>query len=230
MKIAVLADIHANSEALKAVLAEIKKQGINKIVNCGDLVGYNCSPNEVIEIIKKEKILSIAGNHDVHAVDLKEFDFFNEFAQAALLWTNRILTAENKKYLLSLDDIGEGNLDGRKIILIHGSPENRLWDYVMPNVFDEILRGYLEKTKADILIFGHTHLPFVRRIDGKLVINPGSVGQSRNFIPEAFYCVLDLENLSASIEHISYDINKEASKIITAGLPRHLADRLFSGQ
>lgn len=231
MKIALLADIHSNLEALKSVLADIKKQNIKKILNSGDIVGYNCSPNEVIELIKKEKILSVRGNHDATSINLKkDFRLFNEYARAALVWTHQHLSTESKKFLNSLDEIGEGRLANKNVVIIHGSSTNHLWDYVFPDTADSILLSSLNKSKADILVLGHTHFPFAKNLGNRLVINPGSVGQPRNNQNNANYAVLDLETLKVELKKIPYNIDSEAQKIISEKLPRYLADRLYVGR
>src|SRR3989338_9997626 len=99
MKIAIIADVHSNLEALEGVLKDISNKNVDEIICLGDLVGYGANPNEVIELIKKKNIKCIKGNHDLNAVTLEKLDFFNDKAQEALKFTNKILTEDNKKYL-----------------------------------------------------------------------------------------------------------------------------------
>ncbi len=230
MKIALLADIHANLEAFQSVINDIKKQAIDEILCSGDLVNYNANPNETLELIKKNEIVSCLGNHDFNAVSPVELTQFTPEMQKALLWTSKQLTSSSKEILSKLPKTINLNLDGRNIFIVHGSPENQLWDYVFPNTAENILEGYLEKTKADILVLGHTHIPMIRRIKGKLIINPGSVGQPRDFRPEASYCILETLNMRASIIRVPYDVRSTAFKIIANNLPRYFADRLFIGR
>lgn len=230
MKIALLADIHANLEAFQAVLDDIKKQAIDEILCAGDLINYSANPNETLELVKQNEIVSCLGNHDANAISPVELTQFPPEAQKSLLWTSKQLTNSSKEMLSKLPKTINLNLDGRNIFLVHGSPKNFLWDYVFPNTSENILEDFLNQVKTDILVLGHTHIPMIRRIKGKLVINPGSVGQPRDFRPEASYCILETLNLRASIIKVPYDINKAALKIISAQLPRYFADRLFTGR
>lgn len=230
MRIAIISDIHSNLEALQAVLNHIKLQRIKTILVAGDLVGYCANPNEVIQLLQKEKAVMIAGDHDAHVLTLKDLSWFNEFAQQALIYTNRVLTKENKAFLKTLKETYETTVDGRKIFMVHGSPDDHLKEYVYAKTPDPTLLAMLNKAKADILILGHTHQPFVRRISGRLVVNVGSVGQPRDYSPDSEYCILDPKYMQATIQRVKYDINTASKKIVSAGLPRYLADRLFEGR
>lgn len=230
MRIAILSDVHSNLEALEAVLKHMRFQRIKIIWVAGDIVGYGASPNEVIQLLQKEKAVLISGDHDSYALTLKELSWFNEFAQEALIYTNKVLTKEKKSFLKTLKEIYESTFDGRKIFMVHGSPNDHLKEYVYSKTPDVNLLAMLNKAKANILIMGHTHQPFVRRISGRLVINPGSVGQPRTNEPDANYCILDPKYMQATIQRVSYDVDSAAKKIISAGLSRYLADRLFNGR
>ena len=114
--------------------------------------------------------------------------------------------------------------------MIHGSPKNHLWDYIFPDTADTLLLAHLNSSKADILVLGHTHFPFAKKITNRLVINPGSVGQPRNNQNNANYAILNLETLNVEFRKIPYNIANEAGKIMQQGLPRYLADRLYEGR
>jgi len=230
MKVAIIADIHSNLEALEAVLKHIKLQRIKTILVAGDIVGYGANPNEVLQRLREEKAVMIAGDHDKYVLTLEDLRWFNEFAQQALIYTNRVLTKENKTFLKSLKETYEVTIDGRKIFMVHGSPNDHLKEYVYARTPDTNLMAMLNKVKADILIMGHTHQPFVRRITGRLVVNPGSVGQPRDFSSDSEYCILDPQYMQATIQRVKYDIDTASKKIISAGLPRYLAERLFEGR
>jgi putative phosphoesterase len=220
MKVAVLADIHANLPALEEVLGEV--EGLPKFC-CGDLVGYNPFPNEVIELVKKENIVSILGNHD-YAVLTGDMSWFNPTAARAVEWTMKELTSENLDYLKNLSQSY-----GNEFHMIHGSPKNPLEEYVYPEDPEYIFKDFFNYTKNDIMVLGHTHVPFIKRIDEKLVFNPGSVGQPRDFDSRASYAILDTETKDVEIKRADYDIEKTAEKIMEKGLPGRLAMRLFSG-
>lgn len=230
MRIAVLSDIHSNLEALAAIMAHVRLQKIKTVWVAGDIIGYCANPNEVLQFLRKENAVMIAGDHDKEVLTLGDLKFFNEYAQQALIYTNKVLTEENKAFLSTLKETYEETIDTRRIFMAHGSPDNPLKEYVYSTVPDANLLAMLVKTKADILIIGHTHQPFVRRIGGKLVINPGSVGQPRDSTPTSEYCILDPMYMQATIQRVKYDVNTAAKKIISARLPRYLADRLFQGR
>jgi len=230
MRIAIISDIHSNLEALEAVLTHIKSQRIKTIWAAGDLVGYGANPNEVLELLRKEKVVMIKGDHDKEVIDLKELSWFNAYAQKALIYTNKVLTKENKGFLKTLKETYEASVDDRKIFMVHGSPNDHLKEYVYAKTPDVNLLAMLNKAKTNILIIGHTHQPFVRRISGRLVVNVGSVGQPRDFSPDAEYCILDPMYMQATIQRVKYNIESAAKKIISARLPNYLADRLFEGK
>jgi len=191
MRIAIISDIHSNLEALEAVLKHIRLQRIKVVWVAGDIVGYGANPNEVIHLLQKEKVLMIAGDHDKYVLTLKDLNWFNEYARQALIYTNRVLTKENKAFLKTLKETYEEAIDDRKIFMVHGSPNDHLKEYVYAKTPDVNLLAMLNKAKADILIVGHTHQPFVRRIAGRLVVNVGSVVQACDYSSDAEYCILD---------------------------------------
>jgi putative phosphoesterase len=225
--IAVIADIHSNLEAFERVLGEIRDCDL--ILNAGDIVGYNANPNETIELIRKNRIISVKGNHDYACISDDTFGF-NPYAAKAVEWTMKKLTENNKKYLNNLPTIYMENIKDKKIVMVHGSPEDYLNDYVFPEVPEYVLEGFLRNTGADILILANTHAPFIRKIQGKLVLNPGSVGQPRDSNPKASFAFLDLENLEAKIRRIEYNVRRVQEKILKAGLPKFLAERLEDGE
>lgn len=222
MSLAFISDIHSNLEALMAVLADIKKRKIRKIYCCGDIVGYGASPNEVIEVFRKNKIVSVMGNHDLNAAIMIHPEWFNELASDALMWTNARLTSKNKFFLSTLPPLLETEL----FIMVHGSPREPVYEYVYPKSKLKPLLGLVEQP---VLVMGHTHIPMVKRIGKKLIINPGSVGQPRDRDRRASYCVLDAKTHKAKIVRVSYDIDASAKKIRKANLPGFLAERLYRG-
>lgn len=230
MRMAVLSDIHSNLEALAAIITHIRLQRIKTIWVAGDIIGYCANPNEVLQFLRKENAVMIAGDHDRQVLTLDGLKWFNEYAQQALVYTNKILNDENKAFLKTLKETHEETLDDRKVFMVHGSPNSPLKEYVYSTTPDVNLLAMLNKVKADILIMGHTHQPFVRRISGRLVVNPGSVGQPRDNSPTSEYCILDPMYMQATIQRVKYDINTASKKIISVGLPRYLAERLFQGR
>ncbi|WP_010477421.1 metallophosphoesterase family protein [Thermococcus zilligii] len=233
MIIALISDIHSNLEALQAVWKEIKKA--DAILCMGDLVGYGASPNEVVEFVKKEMenrtFLCVRGNHD-NAVAFGADWGFNPYAREAVRWHQRVMSTENLEFLRRLpvrqlftDDTG------RSYLLIHGSPRAPLDEYLFPWLPDSEFQAVLNYITQDDLLVGHTHVP-VLKVMVKRVINPGSVGQPRDGDWRAAYAVIDTEEEppdNVEFHRVEYDVEKAARKIIEAGLPRFLAERLFEG-
>ena len=225
MKISIISDIHSNLEAFQAVLKDIKKHKPKLILNAGDIAGYASSPNECIELVKKNNILSVMGNHDLCCANLEKIEWFNEYGQKAALWQNKILTLKNKNFLLKLPKY----IEKENFFIVHGSPIDPLYEYIFPETSSWKLKEFFTVTKKPILIMGHTHISFIKKFKNKLVINPGSIGQPRDGNANASYCILDTKNLKARIIRIPYNIDIAANKILKNKLPNFLAQRLFLG-
>lgn len=225
MLIAFISDIHANFEALKTILERIDDLEIKKIYCLGDIVGYGPDPNECIENIRGRKIPSILGNHECGVIE-KNTSWFNIYAAQSIWWTIENLTEKNLNFIKTLPEKVELTLNNRRILLVHGSPNNPTWEYVYENNVDA---GFVEKLNYDIIVMGHTHIPFIKKVKNKLVINPGSIGQSRDGDFRASFAIVDLKKLEAKIIRVEYDVEKVARKIIKAGLPEFLAIRLYGG-
>ena len=224
-KIALISDIHSNLEAFEAVLKEIKQYKLSKIFCLGDIVGYAANPNECVELIKKNKIKSVMGNHDYEAVNLKNIYWFNPIARIALLWTNKQLTESNKRYLGNLPTY----LKFDNIFLVHGSPRDPLSEYISSDIGKSDLEELFAITKKQVIAIGHSHIQFVKKFKGKLVINPGSVGQPRDLNKKAAYCIFETKSLKVDLLRVEYQIDKVANKILRSRLPRLLAERLYLG-
>lgn len=220
MRVAVLADVHANLPALKAVFRDIGK---GRIHCAGDLVGYNPYPNEVVELVKKHEVICTLGNHD-QGVLTGSTVWFNPYAAKALNWTREHLTKENHGFLASLPFYHSS-----EFYMVHGSPRNYLDEYVSEDYPDEVLNGFFNLTGKDVMCLAHTHVPFVKRLDNGLLFNPGSVGQPRDLDPRASYALLDLEKREAEIKRVEYDVEAVVNDLIEEGLPEVLGYRLREG-
>lgn len=238
MKIAFISDIHSNLEALKATLEDIKKKNIDKIYCLGDLVGYGPNPNEVIEIIRKMKIESVMGNYDDAVGNEKESCgcAYNpgretEVGDESINWTIKNTTKENKEFLKSLPLKKEIEIEGVKILLVHGSPLNYLLEYVKPNIKPDRLKEIVDNADTDIIINGHTHLMMAKHLYGKTILNPGSVGRTKDGEPVATYLILNIEKGVFNYEFVKvkYDVKTTVEKIIKVGLPVELATVLALG-
>jgi len=229
MRIAVISDIHSNNDALKAVLETL--HDYDALICLGDLVGYGAEPNEVIEAIRmlKPQVI-IAGNHDYATVTGDTSDFVHH-AVKAIEWTKKRLTKENMNYLSSLPYSATFVANEVTLKAYHGSPRDPLNEYVYPGIPNFILKSLLEMAEANILLLGHTHIPFDVHIEKKLLINPGGVGQPRDGDPRASYAIIEIAQgrISYVTRRVKYDIDSAASKILQSSLPVFLADRLYAG-
>lgn len=241
MRWGIFSDIHGNLEALDAILAALTKERIDRYLCLGDLVGYGADPNLCIAEIKAINPLTIAGNHDWAAVGLFDSAYFNPDARAAVLWASRNITEEDKQFLKSLQLIHQQE----QLTSVHGSlehPEN--FGYIL-DIFSAEKTFELLRTR--VCFIGHTHRPVIFIKDGQTckssfqaetklevsrnyIINVGSVGQPRDGNPQAAYVIYDSEKEQVQIKRASYDVQKAQAKIIKAGLPRMLAERLALGR
>jgi diadenosine tetraphosphatase ApaH/serine/threonine PP2A family protein phosphatase len=244
MRYAILSDIHGNLEALQAVLARIAGLGADAFICLGDLVGYNANPNECVDIVHREGITCIMGNHDAVACGLEEPDSFNPAAKIAVLWTRNNLSAEHRTYLRDLPR--EMPVDD--FFICHGSVHdtNR---YIMDrdDVQDTFSLLAMLPKRPTVCFFGHTHVQTAYSIEGPLIarelgesiridagkrylINPGGVGQPRDGDPRAAFLIYDRREHMVVFHHVEYDIAACQAKIIQAGLPVRLAQRLSVGR
>lgn len=248
MRVAVLSDIHSNIEAFQAVIRDIEDYQSDQILNLGDLVGYNASPNECVNLARDIGIRSIQGNHDQAACDPLIAEDFNIFARNAILWTRKNLIDENIQFLSEL----EKNFRLPCGLACHGTPDSTHNYIALP--FQA--RATLKKMKkgawgnVKVCLFGHTHKRKVWRMDvrGKVapveipldgmirlnedefyLLNPGSVGQPRNGDPRSSYFIYDTENNTVSFKLVKYDVTSTMKKITQANLPELLAKRLLDG-
>lgn len=244
MRYLILSDLHANWEALQAVLADADGKH-DRIVCCGDVVGYGADPNRATDWIRQSVEHVVRGNHDKAATGSDDIEWFNPVARQATLWTRRVLSKANSDYLRNLPK-GPLQLDGFQ--LVHGSPLDED-DYIVSPGQAAQLFGYV----ARVTFFGHSHLQggFLLHRDGVrpvervpaggsamdlplppdhvCLINPGSVGQPRDGDSRAAYVIYDTGAQIVSYYRISYDIAAAQQKIIGAGLPDVLARRLGLG-
>jgi putative phosphoesterase len=226
-QIGVISDVHGNLEALVAVLRQLR----GKDVYClGDVVDYGSNPNEVIEMLVESKVKTILGNHD-HAALTGETALFNPRAAMASIWTARMLTQESRRFLEGLPDELTLRIEDVEAYFTHGSPDDKLWEYVDPRTHSDLLGHYLDVRGVQVIGLGHTHVPYVWKEENGLVFNPGSVGQPRDGDRRAAFVVLKVEGDNAEVEfkRVDYEYEKAASRIREAGLPEYFAERLLTG-
>lgn len=226
-RVAFISDIHSNLEALDSVLGELRGE---QVVCLGDIVGYGSNPNEVIQRLKVARATAILGNHD-NAVLTGDTSMFNARAGMAARWTAAHLTPESVEFLKGLPEEIRADFGGVKAYLTHGSPDDNLWEYVDPSTHSDLFGHYLSKLRVKLIGLGHTHLPFVWKGENGTVFNPGSVGQPRDMDRRASYAVLTFDRGTVEVDprRVEYDYKKAAEKIVEAGLPASLGERLSRG-
>lgn len=227
--IAFISDIHGNLEALEAVLDNIKRHHADGIFCVGDIVGYGANPNECCNAIRDFEIPCVLGNHDFAAVTDELLGWFNPYARKALEWTRKNLTRENQMFLAELPRRLVLEVEGTKIGLVHGSPWDELFEYVRPTTSESVLKKFLKDVGCDVLVLGHTHIPFAKEVKTGIVFNPGSVGQPRDGNWMASYALFDPKHKKVRIRRVKYDVETAAMKIKEAGLPDFLWERLYEG-
>ena len=229
MRLLVLSDIHSNIVALKEVLRDAGN--FDGALCAGDIVGYGPSPTECIELISERGFKCVTGNHDV-AVTNGNVSNFNPHAAKAVKINRNLLVIDHIAQLRSLPMHLTLNVKGFKVVAYHGSPRDPLNEYIFPIVAAEMAAYFFDMTGADLIVLGHTHVPYFQRFGSRVIMNPGSIGQPRDGDPRASYIMLDFENSEISIVHkrVEYNIEKVASQMHNLGLPEVLAKRLFYGR
>ena len=240
MRFAIFSDIHANWEALEAVLKDAEERAATSYVCLGDVVGYNANPHECVGRIRDMECPIVKGNHDEQASLTESSRDFNELAEHAIEWTRANLTAEDKQWLRDL----RLERQVRDFTIVHATLDTPgQWGYVFNNLDAAASFTYQH---TSVCFFGHTHVPmaFIRddgvrrstfeqlRIEPgrKYFINAGSTGQPRDGDWRAAYCIYDSEKNVVELHRVKYDLDTAQNKIIKAGLPRLLADRLAMGR
>lgn len=241
MKFAVLSDIHANLEALQAVLADAKAQACTNYVCLGDIVGYGPNPHECLELIRGLDCPVVMGNHDEYCAAEQQLTGFNPMAADGIRWTREKLSVAEKAWLKDLKYIRRVE----SFTIVHATldlPER--WAYV----FDKLAAAAsLNYQSTPVCFFGHTHIPIAfirgdRGIQGglyskikievarKYFVNVGSIGQPRDRNAKAAYATFDLINNVIELRRVEYDVAATQKKIRAAGLPSSLADRIAVGR
>lgn len=240
MRYGILSDIHGNLEALQAVLDLYHKEGIKDYLCVGDIVGYGADPRECLRIVRGLNMVTVAGNHDWAVSGRFDPVYFNPVAKEAVLWTRDQLSSDEKDFLNGLPLVHKED----DLILVHGTlgePEHFHYMRYLSQAAETF--DLMDKT---LCFIGHSHAPQIIIHRGeenrpsktlritiepgcKYIINAGSVGQPRDGDPEAAYCVYDTELRTVEVKRTTYDIRTAQDKILAAGLPTFLAERLAIG-
>jgi putative phosphoesterase len=229
MKIAFLADIHSNIHALNEVFKKIETLNVNEILCCGDIVGYNSFPKECIELLREKNVKSIKGNHD-QIISTDETHLLNKYGIAGVNFNRMVLEDEDIDYLDSLSKNKTIKFEDLEFFITHGSPQDNLFGYVFPWSTDDFLKNISTDINSDVIVLGHTHIQMEAEIDGKIILNPGSVGQPRDSISKACFMVFDTVIKKAEWYRVSYDINAATNANIKNRLPNFTSKRLYLGK
>jgi putative phosphoesterase len=236
MKVALISDIHANLPALEAVLKDAHERGVEAIWNTGDMLGYGAFPNEVLELLLQENVQSVIGNYDTRVLKVRQKkrnwkDGKPSDKWLAYSWTYKNLSKGNRDYLTELPNELRLEIEGRKALLTHGSPESDE-EQLTPDTPAERFSELASKADADIIIFGHSHVPFKRKVGKVWFINPGSVGRQGDGDPKASYAILNIRQpkvFRIDYYRVEYDIEKAVKAIQKNGLPDLFAQMILEG-
>ncbi len=237
-RIAIFSDIHANLAALEAVLADMDARGLRERYCLGDLVGYATFPNEVVDTIRRSGIPTIMGNYDQGVGnDSDDCGCAYKTPEAKVLgnrsiaWTNAHTSAESKAFLRNLLPNIRVQLGSLCVLLVHGSPR-KINEYLFEDRPDASLERLLDMAEVDVLVCGHTHLPYHKVLpSGRHVVNDGSVGKPKDGDPRACYAILEAEDraLHVTFVRVEYDIEHTARAIEASEMPHEFAAMLRTG-
>jgi putative phosphoesterase len=234
-RVAVITDVHGNLPALDAALARIEELGIEAVYCGGDLVGYGPHPNEVCRLLEERRIPTIYGNYDYAiARDLEDCgcayrdQHDRELGQQSVAWTLEHTDERSKQFMRALPFDLRFDLGGDRVRLVHGSPRKvneYLFEDKPARTFERIAAG----ADCDVLVFGHTHQPWIHPYGGVLFVNCGSVGKPKDGDPRASFALLEPagDGVGARIERVEYDAEAVARDVAEAGLPGEYAEKLI---
>lgn len=238
MKIAVFSDIHGNKHALDEVLKNTKSQNPDLVVCLGDLVGYGAFPDEVVQTIKGAGIPTVMGNYDdgianrrlVCGCDYKD-ERAAELGARSVAWTLENTGEESNDFMQSLPDRIIKDIGNYKIMFVHGSPR-KLNEYLFEDMPAEEITSMMQEAGVNVLICGHTHLPYHRVLEsGAHIINAGSIGKPKHGDPQAVYILLEIDkDMEVTFVKVPYDYETAAGAVEKAGLPEEFANIIRTGK
>ncbi len=243
MRYGILGDIHSNLSALETVLAEIDREGVDRVLSVGDVVGYGAAPRECIQILRELNAVVVKGNHDAACTGELDMKFFNPYARAAIEWTRTEIASGDMEWLRGLPLV----VHETHCSVAHGTlADPEFYEYIQST---EDADPSLDVLEEAVCFVGHTHVPvtILRLTDdpthtgytveteidledvSRALVNVGSVGQPRDEDARTIYALYDSDKARVWIRRVEYDIELEAQRIRDAGLPDVLAERLFLG-
>ena len=240
-RLAIFSDIHANFPAMGEVASHIREGDYDGVYCLGDLGGYASEPNEVQDLVMFLECPVVMGNYDEGVGFNKDscgcnyvrpFDI--KMSDVSFFWTREHTTDANKAWLRELPREIRLEVEGQRVLLCHGSPASTT-EYLFETRSEPYLKkftpGGRDDTRADVIVFGHTHVPYHRVVDGVHFVNSGSVGRPKDGDPRAGYCVLTIDGDQVTTEQVrlEYDVEAACSRLIAAGLPPYFADYLRLG-
>lgn len=242
MRLAIISDIHANLEALTAILRDLEHQNVDQILCLGDVVGYGADPVACLKLVREHCTEVLMGNHEHAVLGLLSPANLNDIARSSLSWTADQLSDDDKSFISSM----KTDLIIDQLHLVHASPyEPMKWHYVLS---DKAVVKAIKHARTNLCLIGHTHLPVIyslaedgsvrKRIghdflpdpDHKYVVNTGSVGQPRDNDPRACYLVFDGEAYEINYRRVDYDITLAQSKMTKVEAPKLLIERIALGR
>ncbi len=242
MKYGIYSDIHSNLEALTKVLAAMDEAGVQKKICLGDAVGYGANPNECVKLIKENSETTLLGNHDSVALGRESSENFNFYARRAIEWTKENLNQDSIDYLQGLPYV----VEEAPLTFVHASPRSPAdWYYITS--FDDAIDAFSFFSEK-ICFVGHTHIPSIVVMENeqsywvseslshvvepgqRILVNVGSVGQPRDRIPLASWCLCDTDKMTVEVFRVAYDIEKTQTEMKKHGFAEFLVNRLAEGR
>jgi len=242
MRYGIFSDIHSNLEALASVMESMDSMGIERRVCLGDAVGYGASPNECVDLIRDKSAVTLLGNHDSVALGRESSENFNYYARKAIEWTKENLEENARGFLDGLPYV----VDETPLTFVHASPRSPVdWYYITS--FDDAIDAFSFFSER-ICFVGHTHIPSIVVMENeqsfwvsetlshkvlkaqRVLVNVGSVGQPRDRIPLASWCLCDTEEMTVDIVRVAYDVARTQERMRSLGFADFLINRLAEGR
>ena len=227
VKIAVLSDVHANLQALQAVIADAEKRNVEVFLNAGDSIGFGANPNEVVRLLSEKNVLSIVGNYDLEVLEGRS-DAKGE-KKLTYKFTRKELIKPSLGYLKALTQQLRLETADKKILIAHGSPES-IEEHILQDTPDSRLEFLGNKANANLVIVGHSHKQLQRKVSNAVFVNPGSVGRPGDGNPQTGYAIITFDPFNVELIRLDYDVESAAEALRKKGLPESYSQMLLRGK